>query len=191
MKTLKYALTVAAALALTAVNMRAGQTASPVLGVLSGVTAMELPTKAALLVSQADAKNLKATTIDVVKTAVGLNPAAAAPVVGSIAQQTPEMAPTAAATAVSLVPDGGGSRSERRQGHFNGHFHGHSRSERSHRANRRSQPGKCFLGEFSAGTNQFADSGGNVADLGAIHSRCTHVGTGDGWSAFCSSPCVS
>jgi hypothetical protein len=57
------------------------------------------------LVSQADAKTLKPTTIAVVKAAVGLNPAAAAPIVGSIAQKTPEMAATAAATAVGLVPN--------------------------------------------------------------------------------------
>src|SRR5487761_2532080 len=105
MKTLKYVLTWAAALALTtAVNVRAADTASPILAGLSGATAMELPAKAAQMVSQADAKNLKPTTIAVVKAAVGLNPAAAAPIVGSIAQNTPAMAATAAA-AVSLVPN--------------------------------------------------------------------------------------
>lgn len=106
MKTLKYVLTWAAALALTtAVNVRAADTASPILAGLSGATAMELPAKAAQMVSQADAKNLKPTTIAVVKAAVGLNPAAAAPIVGSIAQNTPAMAATAAAIAVSLVPN--------------------------------------------------------------------------------------
>ena len=106
MKTLKYALTCLAACALTtAVNVRAADTDSPIMAVLSGSTAMELPAQAAQLVSQADAKNLKTTTIAVVKAAVGLNPAAAAPIVGSIAHTRPVMAATAAATAVSLVPD--------------------------------------------------------------------------------------
>jgi hypothetical protein len=40
----------------------------------------------------------------VVKAAVGLNPAAAAAIVGTIAQSTPEMASVAAATAVTLMP---------------------------------------------------------------------------------------
>ena len=81
------------------------ETASPYLGELSSVTSMELPAKAATLVSQAKAKARSQATVDVVKTAVGLNPAAAGPVVGSIAQAVPEMAPVAASTAVSLVPD--------------------------------------------------------------------------------------
>ena len=55
--------------------------------------------------AQADAKNLKETTIDVVKAAVGLNPAAAPAIVGSIAQAVPAMAATASATAVQLVPN--------------------------------------------------------------------------------------
>ena len=106
MKTLKNVVVFAAALALaTAVNVRAGETASPTLEVLSGATAVELPAKAAQLVTQADAKHLKQTTIDVVKAAVGLNPAAAAAIVGSIAKASPEMAATAASTAVSLVPN--------------------------------------------------------------------------------------
>jgi len=80
MKTLKNIMTFAAALALaTTFNVRAGQAASPVLAELSTATAMELPAKAAELVSQADSKNLKQTTIDVVNAAVGLNPAATAP----------------------------------------------------------------------------------------------------------------
>ncbi|HXI70582.1 MAG TPA: hypothetical protein VNN22_09545 [Verrucomicrobiae bacterium] len=106
MKTIKFVLTCAAVLVLiTAVNVRAADPAGPIMAVLSGATAVELPAKAAQLVSQADAKNLKPTTVAVVKAAVGLNPAAAAAIVGSIAQKTPEMAATAAATAVSLVPN--------------------------------------------------------------------------------------
>lgn len=64
----------------------------------------ELPAKAAELVTQADAKNLQKTTLDVVRAAVGLNPAAAPAIVGCVAQAAPAMAATAAATAASLVP---------------------------------------------------------------------------------------
>ena len=55
--------------------------------------------------SQADSKTRLETTANVVKAAVGLNPAAAAAIVGTIAKSTPEMASVAAATAVALVPD--------------------------------------------------------------------------------------
>ncbi|MES1180527.1 MAG: hypothetical protein ABUL66_01550, partial [Verrucomicrobiota bacterium] len=105
MKTLSYSMTLMAALALTtAVNVRAVETASPVLGVLSSATAVEMPGKAAELVKAADAKTIQQTTIDVVKAAIGLNPAAAAIIVGAIAKSSPEMAATAAATAISLLP---------------------------------------------------------------------------------------
>lgn len=99
-------LTVAVALAM-AIKVSAGDntSASPSLGVLTTVTSAELPAKAGELVSQADAKTLKQTTIDVVKAAVGLNPAAAPAIVGSIAQVSPTMTATAAATAVALVPN--------------------------------------------------------------------------------------
>ena len=96
----------AAMLTLTLVS-RAGDTptANPFLAVLSTTTQAELPAKAADLVAQADAKHQQQTTIDVVKAAVGLNPAAAAVIVGSIAQKTPAMAAIAAGTAASLVPN--------------------------------------------------------------------------------------
>lgn len=102
----KVFLTAAVALSL-AMGVKAGDpiVASPALGVLSTVSSAELPAKAAELVAHADAKSLKPTTIDVVKAAVGLNPAAAPTIVGSIAQASPAMAATAAATAASLVPD--------------------------------------------------------------------------------------
>jgi hypothetical protein len=107
MKILKITMSVAAAmLALTLVS-RAGDTpkANPFLAVLSTTTQAELPAKAADLVAQADAKQQQQTTIDVVKAAVGLNPAAAAVIVGSIAQTTPAMAAIAAGTAAGLVPN--------------------------------------------------------------------------------------
>jgi hypothetical protein len=100
------AITVAIVLAM-AVKVGAGENASAnsFLSVLNTVTPAELPGKAGELVAQADAKNLRQTTIDVVKAAVGLNPAAATAIVGSIAQSSPKMAGLAAATAISLVPN--------------------------------------------------------------------------------------
>ncbi len=108
MKISKIAICAAAAAALTVVSIsRADQTpvANPFLADLSTATQAELPAKAADLVAQAGAKQQSQTTIDVVKAAVGLNPAAAAIIVGSIAQTTPAMAAVAAGTAVGLVPD--------------------------------------------------------------------------------------
>jgi len=89
------------------INLRADEkvTPNPFLGVLSTATSAELPAKAAGLVSKADSKIRQQTTIDVVKAAVGLNPAAAPVIVGTIAQSTPEMAAMAAGTAAGLVPD--------------------------------------------------------------------------------------
>jgi hypothetical protein len=99
-------LTVAMGLA-TVIKSNAGENAgtNPFLGALSAVAPAELPGKAGELVSQADTKNLRQTTIDVVKAAVGLNPAAATAIVGSIAQSSPKMAGIAAATAINLVPN--------------------------------------------------------------------------------------
>jgi hypothetical protein len=107
MKTLKMlSLVMAVALVATA-KLRAGDTppANPFFGTLSAVSPAELPAKSAELVSQANSKNLLETTANVVKAAVGLNPAAAAAIVGTIAQSTPKMASVAAATAVALVPN--------------------------------------------------------------------------------------
>jgi len=102
-------ITMSAAVAMLALTLvsRAGDTptANPFLAVLSTTTQAELPAKAADLVAQANAKQQQQTTIDVVKAAVGLNPAAAAAIVGSIAQTTPAMAAIAAGTAAGLVPN--------------------------------------------------------------------------------------
>jgi hypothetical protein len=108
MKSLKYTMYLTVAVALTvAVNVGAGEKAiaNPALSVLSTATSAELPAKAADLVAHADVKTLKQTAIDVVKAAVGLNPAAAPAIVSSIAQASPDMAATASATAVALVPN--------------------------------------------------------------------------------------
>ena len=79
--------------------------ANPFFAKLSSVSPAELPAKSAELVSQADAKNRAESTAQVVKAAVGLNPAAVAAIVGTIAQSTPEMASVAAAAAVALMPE--------------------------------------------------------------------------------------
>jgi hypothetical protein len=108
MKSLKFtmAFTVMVALMLT-VKLVAGENASDnqIFAKLSSVTSAELPAAAAELIKQSAAEDLKLTTIAVVKAAVGLNPAAAPVIVGSIAQSTPEMSGIAAATAVALVPN--------------------------------------------------------------------------------------
>jgi hypothetical protein len=107
MKISKIVTSVAAAMFALALVVRAGETpaVNAFLTVLSTTTQAELPARAADLVAQADAKQQPQTTIDVVKAAVGLNPAAAAAIVGSIAQTTPAMAAMAAGTAAGLVPD--------------------------------------------------------------------------------------
>jgi len=107
MKILKCSLTLALAIGVVAAaTSSAGENTPPnrFLGALTVATAAELPAKAAELVTQADAKNLQPTTVEVVKAAVGLNPAAAPAIVGSIAQSTPGMAAIASSTAVALVP---------------------------------------------------------------------------------------
>ena len=99
-------LTVVVALATASkANATDNNSANPSLGVLTTVTSAELPVKAGALVAQADAKVLKQTTIDVVKAAVGLNPAAAPAIVGNIAKASPAMTAIASATAVALVPN--------------------------------------------------------------------------------------
>src|ERR1022692_1007031 len=107
MKISEYKLVLTAALALTMVTGAAvaDKAAFAPLNELSAVASAELPGKAADLVVHASAKNLRQTTIGVVKAAVGLNPSAAPAIVGSIAHASPNMAATASATAVAMVPD--------------------------------------------------------------------------------------
>jgi hypothetical protein len=107
MKTSKITMSAVAALFALALVSRAGDppAVNPYLTVLSMTTQAELPAKAADLVAQAKAKEQQQTTKNVVKAAVGLNPAAAAVTVGSIAQTTPTMAAVAAGTAAGLVPN--------------------------------------------------------------------------------------
>jgi hypothetical protein len=71
---------------------------------LSAAPAPELPALAAKLVQEAPARDREATTINVVKIAVGINPAAASLIVGAISRTVPEMAAIAAGTASAAQP---------------------------------------------------------------------------------------
>jgi hypothetical protein len=72
--------------------------------VLTAVPSAELPAKAADLVLHAKSRDRQATTINVVKAAVAINPAAAPAIVGAIARAVPDMAATAAGTAAAQHP---------------------------------------------------------------------------------------
>lgn len=78
--------------------------ANPYKVVLAAVPSAELPVKAADLVLHAKPKDRKATTVDVVKGAVGINPAAATSIVAAIARAVPDMASIAAAAAATEQP---------------------------------------------------------------------------------------
>jgi hypothetical protein len=78
--------------------------ANPFTKVLTAVPAVELPAKAADLVSQAKTRARHAATVSVVKAALGINPAAAPAIVGAIARAVPEMAAIAAGTAAAEQP---------------------------------------------------------------------------------------
>jgi hypothetical protein len=69
---------------------------------LAGSTALELPAKAANLVANASASDRQNVTASVIKTAVGINPAATVAIVSAVAGETPTVAPLAAVTAVTL-----------------------------------------------------------------------------------------
>lgn len=71
---------------------------------LSRVTPAELPPKAAELIKNAKSRERTATTINVVKAALAINPAATPAIVGSIARSVPEVAAIAAGTAASEQP---------------------------------------------------------------------------------------
>jgi hypothetical protein len=79
-------------------------TANPYYQALTAVPAAELPVKAANLVQQAKPRARQEITINVVKAAVGINPAAAPVIVGAIARAVPEMASVAAGTAAAEQP---------------------------------------------------------------------------------------
>jgi hypothetical protein len=78
--------------------------ANPFNATLATVPAAELPAKAADLVLQAKPRARQAATVNVVKSAVGINPAASPAIVGAIARAVPQMAAAAASTAASEQP---------------------------------------------------------------------------------------
>lgn len=71
---------------------------------LAAVPTAELPAKAADLVALAKSRDRQFTTINVVKTAVGINPAAAPYIVSAIARAVPDMAPAGAGAAAAAQP---------------------------------------------------------------------------------------
>src|SRR4051794_28663505 len=71
---------------------------------LQHIPAAELPAKSAQLVKNAKAPERDAVTVNVVKAAVGMNPAATPAIVGAIARAVPEMASLAASTAATEQP---------------------------------------------------------------------------------------
>lgn len=104
MKTTSYFLAVGLTVSLGFCALAGETLTSPTLSILKSVPLAELPGKAAAIVATANAKVQVQTTVDVVKAAVGLNPAAAPAIVGSIAASTPSVAAIAAATAASVLP---------------------------------------------------------------------------------------
>jgi len=83
--------------------------ANPFNEVLAAVPTAELPAKAVDLVAQAKSRDRQATTIDVVKGAVTINPGAAPYIVGAIARAVPVMAPVAVGTAAAEQPKQAGA----------------------------------------------------------------------------------
>jgi hypothetical protein len=79
--------------------------ANPFRGALSEAPSAELPAKAAQLVKHAKARDWGTTTVDVVKAALEINPAAAPSIVSAIAKAVPEMAAVAAGTAAAEQPN--------------------------------------------------------------------------------------
>jgi hypothetical protein len=71
---------------------------------LAAVPAVELPAKATSLVLQTKPLARQSVTLDVVKAAVGINPAAAPAIAGAIARGVPELASVAAGAAASEQP---------------------------------------------------------------------------------------
>jgi len=106
MNKLKFPLALGLGILLTAnpAAFAAETPASPSLSILKTAPLAELPGKAAELVAAANPKNQIQVTRDVVRSAIGLNPAAASAIVGSVAVGTPAMAAVAAATAAGLLP---------------------------------------------------------------------------------------
>jgi len=77
---------------------------NPFNATLAAVPAAELPAQAADLVSQTKPRARKVVTVNVVKAAVAINPAAAPAIVGTIARAVPPMASVAAGAAAAEQP---------------------------------------------------------------------------------------
>ena len=105
MKTPSKMFAVAVALAIVLKASGDTYTAEQILHVLKSADAANRPDRAAELVSRADLKSLRQTTVMVVAAAVSLESAAAPNIVGCVALAKPDMAATAAATAAVLAPD--------------------------------------------------------------------------------------
>lgn len=78
--------------------------ANPYDQVLASTPSAELPAKAVELVLQAKTRERQTVTVNAVKSAVGLNPAAAPAIVGAIARVVPDLASVAAAAAAAEQP---------------------------------------------------------------------------------------
>jgi hypothetical protein len=78
--------------------------ANPFNEILSAASTVELPATAADLVLHAKARDRSATTLNVVKGAVGINPAAAPAIVSAVARAVPDMASVAAGAAAAEQP---------------------------------------------------------------------------------------
>lgn len=79
--------------------------ANPFTEVLAPIPSAEMPAKAADVVQHARNRERATTTADVVKAALGINPAAAPSVVGAIANAVPTMASVAAGVAAAEQPN--------------------------------------------------------------------------------------
>ncbi len=104
---MKTIFTVALSLVLPVVPSTFGKDApkaNPFNEILSTAPAVELPAKTADLVLYAKAADRSATTVNAVKSAVGMHPAAAPAVVGAVARAVPDMASVAAGTAAAEQP---------------------------------------------------------------------------------------
>ncbi len=95
---------IALALGLVGFSSYAKDTANSYKQTLSAAPQAELPAVAARLVKDAKFRVREAATVDVVKAACAVNPAAAPLVVGAIARAVPEMAAVAAGTAAAEQP---------------------------------------------------------------------------------------
>jgi hypothetical protein len=102
-KTTSFALSVAVLVASVSFAKDAPK-ANPFTEVLASVPSAELPAKASDVVQHAKSRERTDATADVVKAALGINPAAAPAVVGSIASGTPTMASVAAGVAAAEQP---------------------------------------------------------------------------------------